>query len=324
MRRIVYSVTLTTLACLSAGDAQNQQEQQQQDNGWQEYTEGAIPTQERGNWYIKRQYVREAEDAYSQIRQIQKQVDAIRSDLVAKRDAVVKIIDDFYQNERIDAQELSQTVQEIVRTLEQRQKKQDTLSQQEFTWLQNAQSHKVSLQEIQEQIPAITKLREGAREAITIFDKQADAIDDYEDTAWQSYRKITDTVSDHVAQQEYQALLTALDNTQQTMSYIQSKLTPFLDSLSQQAKQQTQRLKQLIETIEKSSIQLRSQLQEEQQESSEPSDEAQQSQPEQQPEQQQQAEQTGWITWILTPFTMLGHGLYGIWTTLTALIGRGE
>jgi len=281
-------------------------------DAWQ----GSVPeksaNEARGNWYLKRQYVRSARQEYTAIQEKGDAVEKQRDTFVKKRDTIMQDLWSFYSEQNIDVGHMLERIQTVKQWLEQERSEDVELSEEERQWLQEADSYKKSLDKVKNYLTSLQKLHDGLDKALQVFEDQLNQVDSYEQKAWQLYEEIAKTVSDDVAEKKYWELKGIRANAQQIVDYIKNDFSNFFSEKVKEIQSYMQGLKQYISELEKKGISLRKDVkkaleEEEQQEkkADEQGDQAkdQKKQEGSQAEQDQKqatSEQTGYFTVITT------------------------
>ena len=336
MYHVVWLLIAGSVATGFAGDtAQKQQEAQKQQNGQQQQSNGkqwdgqmvqSPPSQARGNWYIKRRYVREARDVYEQhIRPALDQMEQLQDQFMSQRKTILDTIWKFYQEYAIDIGQLLQRIRSIVKQLEQQKDNQDDLSQEEQEWLQKAQGYKATLQEMDEHVTSLQELHNNLDKSITLFDEQVDQVDTYEQKAWDLYKQIIDAVSDQVAEQHFRELKGIRNNADQIVTWATNEFAPFLDKAGKQIESYISKLKSALDTVEKGGVTLRENLQKQEKESEQDAQQKQQQEQQEKPSKQTADEQPGFMTqaWqsVVDTVAYVGDIIVAGWNTVLSYIG---
>jgi len=337
MRTQVWAVCMCAACCINAGDTAAQQktgqEGAQSANGWQEQYVENPPTESRGNWYIKRQYVNEAENVYRAVRDLQKEIETAQSRFIEKRDTILSSLKKLHTEYQIDVNTVREKMSDIITRLE--ASDDEDASHQEHEWLSQARSYKASLNQVQDQLSVLDQLRDRVDRAVSLFDDQLEVIDTYEQKAWETYQAIVQTVSDRVAHEQYRQLQGIQNNAQQIIDYVKNNLMSYMETISSQVTNYVQRVTDAINKIEQGGLRLRNRLEQDDQDSGQDQqhdqhdDEQQQEQTYEQQESQQEQprEQIGWLSqvwsWVVQSMSRVGSWITALWQTLISYLGFG-
>lgn len=211
----------------------------------------------RGNWLFKKIWWGRAENKYEKIRGVFEQILESRITFFTKRSTADKdLFAPFYFEIGMDNGELQSTVAQLTAYIE-KQKKEGGLSGSSLEIFNTLMSEKKSLESINADVLAVNKLDMDIDETLKKLMEQIDLARKYEREAWRSFKEIGYVLSDKKARELYYQMDTAYNNIKDIQEYVGQALVVHLDRVVAAAKNQTERIKTAIDTLNKKGHDLR-------------------------------------------------------------------
>ncbi len=321
MRRIGYLLCACQALCVCAGDKKQQDQQAEKKQQWEGTVSEQSSSTARGNWYIKRQYDRQARQVYKEIRNKLDEIEQVSQKYEETKKQLHDTVWQTYQQYGVDSPEITKQVRNIINRLEQ-EEDEESLSERERTWLKQARQHKASIQAVDDHLTSLIQLHQAVDTALLLFEDQVEQMNTYEQNAWNTYEKLMQTSSDHVAQEQYYKMVNIRDNADNILSYAKNSFASHINNLSSQINAYISRLTEALKTLQEAGVKLEERIEEE---GDQEKGEEAQPRPEQEQKQQKRQEESGYLqiiwNWISYPFTRVGEFLASIWQNIQELFG---
>lgn len=238
---------------------------------WDTPTEGGKVTttnEERGNWFFKKKILEKALDPVQRVRDEVQKILPLKDQIDEKVKQVVQELAPFYQEysftETVGA-EYQKKIDEELSSLEAAAKieqprpvakKPGLKSEPQVTVPDNSKemvarltSIKGDLKKVIQQFARIKKLEQSLQEANQVAQGEIEKAQKIESQAWQDYEKITDTLSDVVAEDMYHSIDAGLTNVRAIASYLSSDIQQFVDIMGSELRALVQDLKPRIDSL---------------------------------------------------------------------------
>lgn len=279
------------------------------------------PGDDRGDWYFKRLLYRDARPITGAISETALKIDGYKKDFFAARSTIDNEIDNFYITYGFEAGEADEQIDILTRQTNTLRQKDVQLTEETRALLAELTDKKKDVEQVKTDLAAIHDLDVALDQALTTLLDQISVSHIYEQKAWENYDKISDVLSDEIAErlfleiQGYKINVDAVDN------YIRGPFAQYFEQSIKAIKEQMEKVKKRVEDLKQRGVLLEKKVFED------PATiEARQKQQEldnQQKLAQERAANRRWWTPIIefpgTVVGFIGDTLSGFWNFVTSL-----
>lgn len=191
------------------------------------------PEYARGNWYKKRQLVKDAHALlYQTVVEKAAHVAAFENPFIAKKNALTQRFEEFSQSLGFARGVLYETIVNEISRLESARKPKEPLTQSDRIALTQIQENKNTLMQLKKDFDTVTELYKSVDQAMAVLLEQVGSSQQYKEKAFECYEKITQVLSDQVAEQLYAEIVAAGENIDRIALYISGDFSHYFDELS--------------------------------------------------------------------------------------------
>jgi len=271
----------------------------------------------QGNWLFKKIWWQYSEQRYGKIRLALNAVEDIRTQLIAKRNALERtVLDPFYLSIGIGEGELQALIASLLENKANLAKDNKTVAmpnQQEF--LDNLEKDKAELEQLQKDIKTVTTLGENLEDAMTKLMQQVQQVRKYEQDAWQYFKDVSQVLNDKKAQQLFYQIKNAAENINSILDYLKGGFSTSFDELIQKTTKQVEQVKTSLQALKEKGVILKNKGQqlEEAELAAQRAKQAALAKKAQEEEPEEEEEPpTSWTSTLTAPFVWLGNTIMAV------------
>lgn len=216
----------------------------------------------QGNWLLKRYWWQKAERLYETIAQMVEKALDLRFSFDAKRNELDRnLFIPFYRKVGITQGELMEIISSLVDRIEEGRLEEGQLSVDEREFLAILEKEKSTLDQLQQNITALTELDNAIDDATIKLAEQLNLCRSYLQQARDSLQEIKRELSDKNARELYYSMDALAKNVNDIYQYTMHQFTFYFNQLITQAKEQVERITQSVDILKEKGINLKKELQ---------------------------------------------------------------
>jgi|GEM_PF-5045734 hypothetical protein len=215
-----------------------------------------LPEHARGNWYKKQQALKHAHEVYQEVRQKEMAVAQYEEEFITKKNILTSKLEEFSQVLGVAVSTLYQSLFDEIEKLEATQKPQGQMTQEERIKITQSQETKTLLLQLKKDFDNITELYKAADKAMSVLMEQITASHTFEQKAFENYEKISQVLSDLVAEQLYAEIVAARENINGISEYLKGDFSHYFDELSDNITQSLALMQQQLATLKERGVDL--------------------------------------------------------------------
>ncbi len=220
-----------------------------------------IDVESGGNWLRKRIIWEDAQAKYEKIKAILAKILESRMDFFAHRSAVDRDLNLFFVDIGFAQGELEETVQDLLDSIEaDRKKTQGMLDPQERDIREQLLNRKNEIEQLKADAKSIGELDNALDEALTQLLKQINLAASYESQAWKRFKDIGQELNDKKAKEHYAHIEAFEKSVQDIYQYINGPLLQYSEGLISKIREYMGSVKNRLEDIKNSGIELKKKL----------------------------------------------------------------
>lgn len=234
---------------------------------WQEPVEpeGAPTTlgEPAGNWYLKAQIFKKAEDLFNKLKKQLTTVTPLRKDFDTRWQELDKKFDSFYQECGFQQGEIDARLKQIQEEIE-RAKKAGMPPQEQRDLLKKLDEKRVEVEKLKTEFLYIQKLDAASSRAVQTLGEEIEKALSYENKAWTALEKISDTLNDEAAEKLYRDIEALFRNIVALERYIKNDFSQFYTVLSSEIDKQMGVVRKKLSELRAVGVELNKKVLEEQ------------------------------------------------------------
>ncbi|HBY06028.1 MAG: hypothetical protein UV38_C0002G0220 [candidate division TM6 bacterium GW2011_GWE2_42_60] len=291
---------------------------------WEEPVEpeGAPTTvgEPTGNWYLKAQIFKKAEDLFNKLKKQITLVTPSRKDFDGRWQELDKKLDGFYQECGFQQGEIDARLKTIQEEIEQA-KKTGMQAQELRDFLKKLDEKRVEVEKLKVEFSYVQKLDAASSKAIQMLGEEIEKALSYENKAWTALEKISDTLNDEAAEKLYRDIEVLSRNIAALDRYIKNDFTQFFTTLSSEIGKQTDTVRQKLTELRARGVELNKNVLAEQAKMEALKKEQERLQKEKTAAEAAKKSQAGWFS---TLWSSIGNFFASIWHAITGLFSRSK
>ena len=268
----------------------------------------------QGNWLFKRIWWERAEERYEKIRRLVEKIWESRMNFFIKRTEVdKKILDPFYITVGLGQGELKVILSDLMDHMEQEQKEEGMLSEQERALLGTLKTEQEALRQLKLDVESISELDHAIDDALVKLMETINQVREQERDAWVQFKEIARVLSEKKARELFYKMDVTWRNIKSMSAYLEKEFTDHFKDLIGRAEEHIERVKKEIDALKEKGIDFKKQA--DRMEQQEEQERVQPPPPEVKDEEEEEAVvQKGWIGATVNMITSM------VQTTLNAVI----
>ncbi len=190
------------------------------------------PEYARGNWYKKQQTLKQAHDAYQEVRQKEAAVAQYEATFIAKKNELTNKLESFVQTSGIALSGLYEAIVRELEAFDTVARPQGPATQEDRVKMAQAQEAKAQLEQLQKDINSVTEFYKAIDDAMGKVMQHITTSHQFEQSAFENYEKIAHVLSDQVAEQLYAEIVASRDNISAISDYLKGDFTHYFDEVT--------------------------------------------------------------------------------------------
>ena len=276
----------------------------------------------RGDWYFKRMLLKAARTVYESVRDTVAKIDAYKKDFFAVRSAIDSDLDTFYITYGFESGEIDEQLANLTQSMDEMRKKDIQLNEQERGLLAELNEKQKEVEQVKLDLISIHELDVNLDKALATLLDQISVSHMYEQKSWENYDKISEVLSDEIAERLYLEIQGYKSNAEAIDAYIKGPFAEYFDQSIKTIKEQMEKVIKQVGELKQRGVLLEKKVVGDQ-----TTLDAQQKQQEeenkQKLEKERVAKQRRWWTPIVelpgTIIRAVGNMFSGIWNFFTSL-----
>jgi len=209
----------------------------------------------RGNWLFKRIWWERAERKYEKIRAMVASIFEMRMQFFKERSRLDReVFDPFYVEIGLSQGELQETIDELMKKLEQERQRIGDLDPEERALLEKIHAERKSLEQVKRDVTAINQLDTDVEASINKLLDQINRARNYEREAWEYFKEIARVLSDKKARELYHAMDIISQNIKDIQEYVESAFASHFKQVIFSAQTQVEKTKNEIAVLKEKGI----------------------------------------------------------------------
>ncbi|MFA6066129.1 MAG: hypothetical protein WC707_03030 [Candidatus Babeliaceae bacterium] len=218
---------------------------------------------QRGNWYFKRQILKEAGPLHEAIREKVDHATQAFKKVVAQRTDLDKNINSFLHELRLSDNLIASRIAEYVDKIVQLESKKDILIEQKKE-LDSYKELKKILEDLQADIAFIQELDVSLDKALSIASEQMDLCTSFGQKAWNNYDEIAEVLNDALAEKLFFEMQGHNNNIDAIILYITRDFSQYLSSIEKIVAEYKEKISQSVKALSDKGVLIIIETQEEQ------------------------------------------------------------
>lgn len=203
----------------------------------------------RGNWVIKKEIARLARQVYELVRAAALVVDAVKKDFLAARTAAEGQLNTFYTEIGYQQGEIDESLDQMTKEIAQKKEQEASLTTEEQRFLAELTEKKNEVEQVKKDLTIIQELDASLNKAFAIALEQIELARSYEQRAWENYDKISEVLSDEIAERLYLEIQGFKSNIDSITYYLNQELLVYLGNTQKKLQEQMLQLKNKISDL---------------------------------------------------------------------------
>ncbi len=203
----------------------------------------------RGNWYLKQQLLKSAREVYEKIKQIIEPLEQLKKDFFARRSTSDEKVDMFYRVGGFEEGELESILNSLEKQLEDKMQKEGQLTEQERLFMADITEKKKEVEALKKDLSVIHEIEATLDKAMNTIIEQIDACHAYQQQAWENYEKISDVLSDELAEKLLLEIQGFAANCEIISNYLTRDMAAFFDRAINQLESRMESVKKQVDSL---------------------------------------------------------------------------
>jgi chromosome segregation ATPase len=210
----------------------------------------------RGNWYYKQRFFREAKPLYERIKSLVADIEKMQDHYFTKRSNLDKEVNQFYKDVGFEQGQVEEQVTLLIKQLEEERQKQGQLTEPERETLLELTATKQQVEQLRDNFQQIKTLDENLDKVISTLMDQLNLARKYQQKAWNNYETISEILNDQKAEQLYVEIKSTVNDVERIKSYLSGALSSYLDKVGMALRTAMNEARSRINELQKKGISL--------------------------------------------------------------------
>lgn len=190
--------------------------------------------EQRGNWYLKQKYYKEARSLYEQIRTELSDIEASETQFRQAVEQHQSILAKFYHDIGFAQGEVDGTLTQVGEDIKHLREHNTELTEAERKLSNEIESKKKSLELLKKEFTTVDALTDALSKTMQTMEEKVKEAHTLEQRSWETVQIIAAEINDRKAEQMKLEVETNLKNLQQIKQYLAGNLFPFLQTKIQE------------------------------------------------------------------------------------------
>jgi hypothetical protein len=219
-----------------------------------------VNIEEGGNWLLKRKAVEDMIDLVGAINKLFSSVLESRTDYKIKQNQLDNEYDKFVTEIGFDIGDADALLADLLRQLDEEQKRQGDLTEQERELLAAITQKQTELTTLQEELQNIHAIEAKINDVMTTVDGQIKMASGYQNKAWANFQEIKQVLSDEKAEELYYATDAGYKSLQDIYAYLKNTLASYFNDQIQAMRDQMSKVKMSIVNLQQVGLDLKAEF----------------------------------------------------------------
>lgn len=216
----------------------------------------------QGNWLFKRHWWKRANKMYERIDALVEQAFDSRSQFVRIQNEIEDdLLEPFYRTVGISQGSLNELVTSLMDRLKKWRKEKGILTEEEKEFLESLEAHQDTMEQLQADMQGVNQLDTMLENSIKTVMEQLNLTRTYKQRAWDYLKEIEHELSDQRARELVFEMKALEKNIKAILSYLTGSFSTYFEQLSQSAYDQVDRIKQAVQDLRESGVDLKREVQ---------------------------------------------------------------
>jgi hypothetical protein len=219
-----------------------------------------VDIEEGGNWLLKRKALEDTVDVIEQINGVFNKLLEASTTFKIQRNKIDSEFDAFLSIIGLDLGDADQLLTDLLDALEKERKNLGDLTADERAAIVSINEKKNDIKQLQADLKALISLDDEIDKVLMTVDNQIKTANNYQGEAWKNFQAIKKVLSDEKAEDLYYRTEGLFKSMQDIYAYLTGILTDYFNSQMQMMRNQMNKVKSIMQSLQQKGIDLKQQV----------------------------------------------------------------